>query len=352
LKEKIYVIGSAGVPARYGGFETFAENISLKLAKKYDITVFCSKYNYKPAERSKSWNSIQRIFLFFNSNGLQSIIYDLLSLIKSIHNADMIILLGSGIGLFLPAFPKRFRQKIWLHIDGLEWKRNKWNFIIKKYLHLSCIIGIRFSNKIIIDNDVLSEYISTKFHPKIVRSGYGGDHLPKLKTAISPIKDSFALVIARAEPENNLELILKCFSELNSLNLVAIANWHQTALGRKLKRKYAAQKFLSLIGPIFNEPVKLHTFRVHSSLYIHGHSAGGTNPSLVEAMHTGVPIFAFDNEFNRNTTNNFAFYFKSGEELMDLLKKRNSLDLEDSAQKLKHFATEFHTWDRAVKAFE
>lgn len=352
MKGKIYLIGSAGIPARYGGFETFAENLSLKLVKKYEFIVFCSKKNYQPTERKKNWNSIHRIFLPFKSNGLQSILYDLLSLIIARRKADRIILLGSGIGLFLPVLPKRIRRKIWLHIDGLEWKRSKWNFIIKKYLYLCHAIGIHFSEKIIIDNEMLVKYIPQQYHTKIIRSGYGGEHLPKLTNTSSPLKESYALIIARAEPENNLELIIRCFSEIDVIHLVVIANWYQTAIGRQLIQKYSGYPSLSLIGPIFNDPVKLQTFRVHSSLYIHGHSVGGTNPSLVEAMWAGIPIFAFDNEFNRSTTDNRAFYFRNEKELKLLLLNRDTLDLTDSAQRLKSYASEFHTWERAVSEFK
>lgn len=352
MRKKIYVIGSAGIPARYGGFETFAENFSKKLALKHDITVICSNKNYDRSEMSKTWNSIHRIFLPLNPNGFQSILYDLLSLALCMHKADKIVLLGSGIGSILLLLPKQIRHKIWMHIDGLEWKRNKWNVLIRKYLQINFSIGIRFTGKIIIDNEALVPYIPKKFHFKIIRSGYGGDHLPQLKNAKLTFSESYALVIARAEPENNLELILKCFLSLNSIHLVVISNWQQTSYGQFLKNKYAYRPALSLIGPIFNDPEKLQSFRLNCSLYIHGHSAGGTNPSLVEAMFSGVPIFAFDNEFNRRTTNNFAYFFSTYEELFDLLKKRNTLDLKTSAQKLQKYASEFHTWDKAVFEFE
>ncbi len=351
MKKKIYVIGSVGIPARYGGFETFAHNFSLKIAKKHEVTVVCSKKKYAKSERDPIWNSINRIFLPLSSNGMQSILYDLVSLIKAKRKADLIIMLGSGIGLFLPLFSKRTRKKIWFHIDGLEWNRNKWKYFIRKYLFLSFTTGIRLSEKIIIDNDALIDYIPKKYYYKLVKSGYGGDHLPKLTRATQSAKDSYALVIARAEPENNLQLILKTISKANSLHLVVIANWHQTALGKQLKHKYENHPSISLIGPIYNDNLKLHTFRIHCSIYIHGHAAGGTNPSLVEAMYAGVPVFAFDNEFNRKTTNNLAFYFKTDQELMELLQNRNQLDLQGSAQKLKNYACEFHTWEKALEPF-
>lgn len=345
------VIGSVGIPARYGGFETFAQNLSIKIAKNNDVTVICSKKDYKRSERNPTWNSIHRVFLPLSANGIQGIVYDLISLIKSKGKADQIILLGCGIGLFLPLFSKFVRKKIWLHIDGLEWKRRKWNYFVKKYLYISCSIGIHYSEKIIMDNEALREYIPKKYYYKMVKTGYGGDHLPKLIKATQSLKDSYALVIARAEPENNLGLILNAFGKENGIHLVVVANWNQTRLGKQLQHKYANNASISLIGPIYNDLVKLHTFRIHCSVYIHGHAAGGTNPSLVEAMYAGVPVFAFDNKFNRKTTGNLAFYFKTDKELMDLLNNRNQLDLQGSAQKLNNYALKFHTWERALEAF-
>jgi glycosyltransferase involved in cell wall biosynthesis len=351
LIKKIYFLGSAGVPARYGGFETFAENISQKLAGSYEITVICSRKIYGRDERKPDWKRVTRLFLPIHANGLQSLLYDTFSLNIACRRADLIVLLGSGAGAFLPFYRKRHREKIWLHVDGLEWNRTKWNFIIKAFLRLSFKTGIRYAGKIIIDNKALKRHIPHKYHKKIVFSGYGGDHLPGLRNTASPLSESFALVIARAEPENNLELILKSFISLKDMHLVIISNWHQTALGRKLLQKYSGLQSISLIGPIYNDPLKLHTFRMNSSLYIHGHSAGGTNPSLVEALYSGLPVFAFDNEFNRETTQNMTYYFRSEEELTMLLKKRKVLDLRGTASKLKEYAQKYYTWDHAADIF-
>jgi len=347
LNRSLFIIGSNGIPARYGGFETYAENISRELAANLDVTVVCSSFLYDCDERDTKWGAINRLFLAVKANGPQSLIYDFISLWIALSRADNILILGVGAGLFLPLFKRIKNKQVLIHIDGVEWKRGKWNLFSKFILRIAFQISIRAGSYIIIDNEALMDYIPVRYHRKLIHSSYGGNHLPVASKNVSPANHEYALVIARAEEENNLHLILSGFTRYSGLHLIAISNWSQSNYGRKLIRKFSHHANISLIGPIYSLP-EIQQYRDHCQVYIHGHSAGGTNPSLIEAMYSGKPIIAWDNKFNRITTCNLAYYFNTIDGLiqqLDLIQTEKSLT---TATELMNYAKTNYTWASAA----
>lgn len=346
LKKKIYIIGSAGIPARYGGFETFAEQIARELAGGFEIFVCCSQKFYDPGERTTLWHGINRLFLRWYPNGICSILYDLAGICKSRKSADIILLLGAGASMLLTFFPRSIRKKIWLHIDGVEWRRKKWNLVTRAFLYLNFAIGIRKAGKILIDNEELKYLIPKRLQTKSILIHYGGDHL-KFISVPSPFPFPYALMISRSVPENNPELIINAFLTLKDLTLVIISDWNKTAYGRDLFARYSLNHGLILLDPIYDTEA-LQKYRSNCSVYIHGHSAGGTNPSLVEAMFSAIPVIAFDNVFNRRTTNGLAYYFRTAEELCTILQNRDAVEMLKKAEALRAFAEKNNCWHKAA----
>lgn len=349
LKTNLHIIGCAGVPSRYGGFETFAEQISKILVHCAEITVYCDRRFYRKNERSKVWNQVNRKFLLIPANGIFSIFYDLLCLLRALKTADIILILGSGAGIWIPLIARFSRKIIITHLDGIEWLRPKWNLFTRKFLHYSARLSIQFSDHIIVDNDALLNTIPLKHHNKILCIKYGGDHLPEI-SEINPIHDKpYALVICRAEPENNLKLILKAFEEIHNLDLIVISNWNQTRFGKQFKKATGNNQNILFKDPIYDKPELLQQYRKQCKIYIHGYSAGGTNPSLVEAMFAGCPILALDNDFNRNTTQNLAYYFRTSAELTRQINMLSSLDLKKSGEKMQKYAKMNYTWIKVIQ---
>ncbi len=349
LEVKISITGSTGIPARYGGFETFAENISRQLAKKYAVTVFCSSKFYAKEEQSDRWNGITRRFIPLPANGPFSLLYDFMALLRS-KDHDRIILLGAGAGLLLPFVPRRIRAKLWLHIDGVEWKRAKWKLPARLFLRMSYRTGIRFATRIICDNPQIEAMIPRACRSKIVEISYGADHLPEIATP--PIIDSpYALTIARAVTENNIEMIIEGFLASSYPKLVVISNWTSSKCGRSLYRKYLGEDRLTLVNAEYDIHI-LQNYRKYASLYIHCHSAGGSNPSLIEAMHSRLPFFAHDNRFNRSTTHGKALYFDSAESLGRSLSSAMQDVLSRCAGDLHRLAAEHYTWEKVSAVLE
>jgi len=337
----ICIIGIVGIPASYGGFETLAERLVDTNESKF--TVYCSKKHYQ--KFPKKYKAVNLVYIPFDANGVSSIIYDLLSMMHALVSGHKnFLVLGVSGAIFFPilsCFPK---VKIITNIDGIEWRREKWKGLAKTFLKFSEFLAVRFSSQVVSDNDSITNYISEEYQSSCKTIAYGGDHAFRSKNNVK-LDDNFdasapfALSICRIEPENNIHLILEAFSE-EKLPIVFIGNWEKSSYGRALFNKYKDKINITLSKPIYCLDT-LYTYRSACSVYIHGHSAGGTNPSLVEMMHFSKPIVAFDCSFNRATMEDKGNYFSSSKGLTKILGESNILaDGNDMAE----IAKRRYTW--------
>lgn len=345
---KVAVIGTVGIPACYGGFESLVENITRNRSEELDYIVFCSAKDYP--EKLDTHNGANLIYLPLKANGVQSIFYDILSLMKCwLLKPDVVLILGVSGCLFLPVFRLLSRSKVVTNIDGLEWKREKWGKWAKRFLKISEACAVKYSDVVVTDNQAITEYVMAEYSVKSTTIAYGGDHALLKSDSISPSESLYALGLCRIEPENNVEMILEAFANTDH-HIKFVGNWDSSDFGVKLKAKYSLFENIDLIDPIYDIE-KLYTLRSNCSIYIHGHSAGGTNPSLVEMMHFGLPIFAFDCNFNRFSTENKANYFKGINDLITLIND-DKVDLEFNGREMKDIASRRYTWYEVSRAYE
>jgi glycosyltransferase involved in cell wall biosynthesis len=337
-----------GIPSRYGGFETLAHHLTDQLKDEFQFTVYCSKKAYQKNERPAYFNKAKLVYLPFDANGVQSIIYDIVSIIHALFFADTLLILGVSGGIVIPFVRLFTKKKIIVNIDGLEWRRNKWNKFAKWFLKLSERVVVKFSYADITDNEAIKRYTSINYKTLSHLIEYGGDHTVLNTSAEKYMKKypflekPYAVKLARIEPENNIHLILEAFSKTNQ-SLVVIGNWAKSEYGIQLKATYHKCKNITMQDPIYNQE-ELDTIRSNGFVYIHGHSAGGTNPSLVEAMCLNLPVISFDVSYNRATTENEAFYFKNTEGLVHLINRIGSDALIDNANKMKKIASRRYQW--------
>jgi len=348
MNKTVGIVGIVGIPACYGGFETLVENLT-KINNRVDYLVFCSSKSYD--KKLKSHNEAKLSYIPLRANGLSSVFYDVYSLMKCwVLKPDTVLILGVSGCLFLPFFRLFSSSKIVTNIDGLEWRRQKWGKSAKIFLKLSEMVAVKFSDEIVSDNEAITNYVLDEYGEVSSTIAYGGDHAligsdDKLQLSY-PV--GYALGLCRIEPENNVEMILDAFSRMNH-HLVFIGNWESSEFGCNLKRKYSNFCNITLLDPIYDEG-QLFTYRRNCGVYIHGHSAGGTNPSLVEMMHMGVPILAFDCVFNRFTTDESALYFSESNEISTQM----SLAVNNSkvSQSMIKIANEKYTWKVISKKYE
>ena len=310
-----------GLPAKYGGFETFVHFLVLHLAQEFAFTVYCSGPNYR--ERPRAFLGAQLTYLPFRANGPQSLLFDSLSILHACLFADTLLVLGASGGFMLP-LARLLGKKVVFNQGGLDWQRSKWSPGAQRLLKLLERLAILGTTVLVSDNQGIVDYFHEAYGRDSHLIEYGGDQIskPALTDAFLEqypfARKPYAFAVARIQPDNNIEMILEGFSLAPEHPLIFIGNWAGSTFGVAIKRKYSGLPHIHLLEAIY-DPEILNSFRGYCSVYVHGHSAGGTNPSLVEAMHLGLPVAAFDVVYNRATTEEKALYFKNAEGLASLI---------------------------------
>ena len=354
MKKKIAIIGTVGLPAKYGGFESLAEYLTKHLGGSFDITVYCSSAFYK--KKLKNYNGAQLKYIPLNANGAQSILYDIISIFHAIFYADVLLILGVSGCVVLPLVKLISSKKIIVNIDGLEWKRAKWGKAAKWFLKYSEKLSVQYADTIIADNKVIQDYVWDRYQVKSELIAYGADHTSnealskEVLNQFSFLNEKYAFKVCRIEPENNVHIILEAFSECPGLTLVMVGNWENSRYGSQLKQRYTVFKNIHLINPIYDQNI-LNQIRSNCYVYIHGHSAGGTNPSLVEAMYLGLPIISYGAQYNIETTANKAIYFNDKIELIKIINSLKTDVLKVVAKDLQQLAIEKYNWEIISKQY-
>lgn len=354
---KIAIIGTVGLPAKYGGFETLADHLVSNLSEKYDFTVYCSQKKYKKEERLASYKGAKLQYIPLEANGVQSIPYDTISILHAIFKNDILLILGVAGAWILP-FVKLFtNKKIIISIDGIEWKRDKWSLLAKLYLWWAEKIAVKYSHIDISDNESIQDYTAVRYETLSRVIEYGADHTMKVVPNEEDIQkypflnDDYAVKVCRIEPENNVHIVLEAFKQKSDMNLVLVGNWNNSEYGKRLKEEYGSVNNIHLYDPIYNQR-EIDLIRGNAGLYIHGHSAGGTNPSLVEAMYLELPVIAFEVSYNITTTEGKAIYFSSVADLIEQLEWINDERLTELADKMTAIARRRYTWNNIAKKYE
>jgi glycosyltransferase involved in cell wall biosynthesis len=351
-KIKISIVGSAGVPARYGGFETLAENlVKRRTDNNIEYTVFCSAKLYPKKE--KKYFSAKLNYIYINANRKSSIIYDLICMLFSLRS-DIMLILGISGSIFLPLIKLTYRGKIITNIDGIEWKREKWNKNARNFLRVSERFAVKYSDVVIGDNQEIINYVNKTYKKDAFFIEYGSDTIHEKQNKIleySFIKKPYAISVCRIEPENNIHLILEAFSRQDKISLIIVGNWKGNKYGLALFEKYKEYAHIHLMEPIYDTE-KINFLRSCALVYAHGHSAGGTNPSLVEAMHSCLPIFAFDCVYNRNTTENQCIYWSTVDELYTNIIQYKESQLNEIKMNMKLIAEKRFMWNIIVSKYE
>lgn len=351
--KRVAIIGTQGVPANYGGFETLVENIiGEHCSDNIEYTVYCSAKDMP--QRLDEYKGAKLKYINWRANGVQSVFYDITAMIRSIRGYDTILVLGVSGCTFLPIFKLLSRAKVIVNIDGLEHRRDKWTRSIRKFLLLSEVAAVKNAHTIIADNKGIADYVTWRYKKDAKLIAYGGDHALRnvaqekqneILSTYGLVKNAYSISVCRIEPENNCHITIDAFAK-SGKPLVFVGNWQRNEYSRGLKERYGNCSNIKLIDSIYDLDI-LYTLRSNARCYIHGHSAGGTNPSLVEAMFLGRPILAYDVVYNRETTYQKAYYWKNSEQLQQLV-ERNDL----TGNNTMLVAQQHYTWASISKQYE
>ncbi|MGZ5282499.1 MAG: DUF1972 domain-containing protein [Bacteroidia bacterium] len=322
---KVGIIGTRGIPNQYGGFEQFAEYFStLFVEKGHEVSVYTSHNHPFTGKYYKGVKIIRCYDPEFKLGTAGQFIYDFNCILNSRkQNFDIILQLGyTSSTIWSWLYPKK--PVLVTNMDGLEWKRSKYNGITQQFLKRAEKWGVKFSNYLIADSKGIQEYLKEKYNTDAVYVPYGAELCDINKaendilSTLNLAPENYDLLIARFEPENNIEIILNAYIEYEKNTLVLIGNHQNTAFGKRMFKKYSTYKNIVFAGAIYNLQ-SLNSLRKNCRLYLHGHSVGGTNPSLLEAMACHTIVCAHDNIFNRHVLNEEAFYFKTAKDIINLL---------------------------------
>ena len=352
---KIAILGSRGIPNRYGGFEEFAENLSLGLINQgHDVYVYCSS---EQEYREVSYKEIKLIRKYCPESKIGSaahFIYDFLSCKDASHRRfDIIYNLGyQSAAPWIFFFSKKKSNAIWItNMDGLEWKRQKWSKPIKWLTKKMESLAVKSSSFLVSDNLGIQEYFKKEYNKNSSFIAYGANIYSNFKTELLDSynlkKDNYYLIVARLEPENNISTILDGFVKSNSkFDFIVIGN-HNSKYGEYLKLRYSEKKQIRFIGGVY-EKERLNSIRKYSKLYFHGHSVGGTNPSLIEAMGLRCKIISHKNQFNKSVLKDSGNYFETSDDISKLILKDLNDSLEFNTQKAVEEIKENYNWEKIV----
>jgi glycosyltransferase involved in cell wall biosynthesis len=333
---KIAIIGTDGLPARYGGFETFVEQVVPHMIEAgHEVTVVGSGRG-RPASDPPCIPRLRVVYLPLSANGAASVAFDVLSFGRVMHWAEGVLLLGVSAGLLVPVFRRLTRHsRLIVNVDGLESSRSKWVGIRGRFIALSEFIAVQSAPRIVADNPGIAELLRTRYGRGSAVIAYGADHVrpaPDAATCLQVlagfglVPGRYALTVARIEPENHIDLMIEAALASPFSGYAIVGNFNHGRYGRELRERYQGERRLCLIESVY-DPHVLSCLRSQCKIYLHGHSVGGTNPSLVEMLPYGRPIAAWRCTFNQATLRGSGAYFDSAAELSRLLARHSFDDL-------------------------
>ena len=321
---RIAVLGTDGMPARSGGFETCVEQLAPRLARRGHATrVFGSSVGRTVF--AADGERLQHRYLPLRANGLWSVPYDLLNFLVCWRRVDAMLVMGVSGGIFMPLLRRAAgERRIIVNVDGLETRRDKWTGFKRWFLERSEALAVRHAHVVVSDNQGIADMVQARYGRASTVIAYGCDHVLQLprgqahalvQERFGLVPEGYLLTVARIEPENQIAEMLQAFLASPQPLYVLVGNFSATPLGRELLARYQGEPRIRFIDSLF-DPQALAALRACCHIYLHGHSVGGTNPSLVEMLPYGRPLMVFDCSFNRYTLDNEGGYFTDVPSLM------------------------------------
>ncbi len=334
---KIAIVSTRGIPNNYGGFEQFAEYISVGLVQRgYEVIVYSPHFH---PYQGDSYHGVRVKHIYsperWLGSSVGSFFYDFLSFRDALLTERCDIIYEAGYTSIIPAY-------IWYNVrcvtssivvtnmDGLEQRRTKFHPLVRRFLEWEERMAVKHSHHLIADNIGIQQYYKSKYGVDSKYLAYGADiHHDFSQEALAPYgvtAKNYYLLIARLEPENNIVVAIEGYlasAEYGKRPLLIVGKTN-TPHGKDLVKRYGQYEHVHFLGGIYDFTV-LDALRHYSYAYFHGHSVGGTNPSLLEAMAAQCLILAADNIFNRGVLDNNALYYSSSSEVTQHLNSITSI---------------------------
>lgn len=377
--KRFFIVGSQGIPANYGGLETFAEEVSTRLAKQNtEVYVTCERVNGEEKGPS-TYKGVHLLYVVAPTSNLRTIVADTRALYRCQEIAqpgDVIYLLGYGVGPFASRAIEAIKAKgvhFWVNPDGLEWRRPRWSWLARQYLEYSERYLLSQADKVICDAEAIKTHHAARYGIEESRMEvieYGAPLVTEASQAAQDKQKAFLAdhglergeyytYVGRFVPDNNLELMVRGVldDQVDRKLLILAAHDKKDPFYLKLKRmvKNAGQEDkIVFSGGVYDQPL-LRALRLDEFAYFHGHEVGGTNPSLVEAMGLGSFILALATPFNKEVLGSSAlFYNKNVDDFVRLLHRVEALTTKERSrlrQKAQYRVENYYNWKRITEAY-
>ncbi|MDF1487561.1 DUF1972 domain-containing protein [Tessaracoccus caeni] len=318
----VRILGTHGVPANYGGFETAAEKVGLHLvAAGWRVIVYC-QVEGKGEITYDEWRGMERVFVPVDLPGWKGTsLFDLKCVAHASKFDDLCLVFGYNTGIF-NVWQRLKRIPMVINMDGIEWSRSRWGFTRQAILYINERFSAAAGNHLIADHPEIEKYLWTRAPKrKITMIAYGADEV--LTADEAPVRElglepgEYLTMICRPIPENSILEIVEGFSRKpRPKKLVVLGTYEPDKDDYHRKVVEAASDDVIFPGAIF-DPDVVQPLRFHSAMYLHGHTVGGTNPSLVEALGAGNPVLAHDNAYNRWTAGPDQLYFTTADDVAE-----------------------------------
>jgi len=324
----VLILGTRGVPAAYGGFETFAERLALHLVERgWRVTVYCQAEVAAVTRRftTDTWRGVERVIIeVAREDAMGTIEFDWHSVRHAGAQDGVCLVLGYNTAAFLIALRLR-GKKILTNMDGIEWQRPKWSRPVRAWFYLNEWLGAWLSHRLVADHPAIADHLATRRgRGAISMIPYGGDAVrgaavgPLAALGVAP--GAYLLSIARIEPDNNILTMVKAFSRHSRhAKLVVVGTIDENNRYHQAVRAAAGAEVI-FPGAIYERTV-VAALRFHARAYCHGHMVGGTNPSLVEALWCGNAVLAHRNRFNLWTAGPDQFFFADEDECERMMER-------------------------------
>jgi len=357
MKLRIAILGTRGIPNHYGGFEHISEYVSEGLVKRgHHVSVYNS-HNHLYQE--KTWNGVEIIHCYdpeYLVGTAGQFIYDLNCLLDARKRKfDVLLIMGyTSSSVWGKLYPKK--SAIITNMDGLEWKRSKYSKRVQNFLKYAEKLAVKHSKYYVSDSMVIKSYLADKYDINSQYIPYGADVFSNDEREQfdkeDALKEDYFLLMARMEPENNIETILEGFNRSHSSKKFKVLGDVSNRFGQYIGHKFKNDERIEFKGAIF-DTAKVRSLQNNSYLYFHGHSVGGTNPSLLEAMASEALIAAHNNPFNQAVLHGDAYYFSNSGGVRELVenvqrKEPEKAMINNNLEKIKY---QFN-WESIIDQYE
>jgi glycosyltransferase involved in cell wall biosynthesis len=317
----ILILGTRGVPAAHGGFETFAERLALFLVERgWHVGVYCQEEVSALTTRTRSeyWRGIEQIKVQVASTGPRATLeFDWHCVRDAAKRSAVCLVLGYNGAIFLP-YLRLHGRKVITNMDGIEWRRPKWSLPVRAWFWLNEWIAAWTSHRLVADHPVIADHLATRRTRSATATiAYGGVQVTSAPQA--PVRalglepDRYLVSIARIEPDNSILQLVEAFSRKARNAKLVVLGTLRDDIDYHRKVRAAAGPDVVFPGAIYDASI-VQALRFHARAYVHGHTVGGTNPSLVEALWAGNAVIAHDNRYNRWTAGDAAVFFRDADD--------------------------------------